>query len=300
MNSSFTKCLKSSRFAAMGTLLMIIGSSTSDAGMIIHSGDLLTVSTDNKLRSYSLAGTGTLVQTLQITGLGLELTPTGTAQGVSVLNSQLFIGLVSTNASFTPKIVEVDPETGAAINIFDTATPQITALGDDGTNLLLLDSVNTWDVYTYTTGGNFVSEVAMTRHTLSNFQMEGIDGDGSSIFMSANLGYQPIQINDTAGNLLSFFNTNVPTDSIRGLAYDPNDATLWVASGGNFHQFSQAGVALSTVTPGLGSSSVTGLEVISPSQQVVPEPGTLASLLSLVLFGTGAVFVRNRRAKQIS
>ncbi|MEX0727184.1 MAG: hypothetical protein WD065_13005, partial [Planctomycetaceae bacterium] len=149
MNSSFTKCLKSSRFAAMASVLMIIGSSTSDAGMIIHSGDLLTVSTDNHLRSYTFAGEPK--ETLEITGLSELLAANGTAQGVSVLNGKLFVGMVSTIGSFAPTIVEVDPDTGAAINEYATTAPIITALGDDGTNLLLLDSVNTWDVYTYTT-----------------------------------------------------------------------------------------------------------------------------------------------------
>ena len=88
-------------------------------------------------------------QTLAITGLP----GTGVPQGVSVLNNRVFIGLVSTIGIFTPKIVEVDPNTGAVLAIMNTVTPQITTLGDDGTNLLILNSSGTWDVYTYTTAG---------------------------------------------------------------------------------------------------------------------------------------------------
>ena len=270
--------LSGTAFAA----LVISSSVTLHAG-IIDSAGLLTVTSGNGLRSYTF--TGALQQTLAITGVP----PTGTAQGVSVINNHIFTSFVSTNGSFTPKIAEINPVTGAVLSLLNTATPQITALGDDGTNLLLLDSVNTWDVYTYATGGAFVSKVAIDRNSPFNFQMDGIDGDGQSLFVSTAQVHQPIVTNTTAGVFLSQFDTNMEQLSsyIGGLAHDPSDDTLWVAGNSEFRHFSRSGTLLSVANTGEGNTSVTGLEVIPAS---VPEPSTFI----LAVFGLSFVVWRRR------
>ena len=236
---------------------------------IIDTAGLLTVSGNNTLRSYKFDGTA--VSTLQINGLSPALSATGVAQGVSVLGSRLFVGMVSTNGSFLPKVVEVNPTTGAAISTFDTVPPSVTALGDDGTNLLLLDSVNAWNVYKYTPGGTFVSQTAINRNSPFNFQMEGIDGDGQSLFMSTAQVHQPIVTNTSAGVFESQFNTNMePLSSyIGGLGYNPTDDTLWVAGNSEFRRFTRSGMLLSAPNTGAGNTNVTGLEVIHGS---VPSP----------------------------
>jgi hypothetical protein len=199
---------------------------------------------------------------------------------VAVIGSRLFIGLVSSSALYTPKIVELNPTTGAVITIHDTIAPHLTALGDDGANLLLLDSVPTtpWQVYAYDTSGALVNQLSVDRHFPLNFQGEGIDSDGPSIFMSGQIAPypgQPVITNTSAGVYVNDFSTNMlPLVSfIGGLAYDRSDDTLWIAGNSEFRQFTQAGVLLSAVNTGLGNTGVTGLEVIARAPTgVVPEP----------------------------
>ncbi len=260
---------------------------------IINSGDLLTVSSGKVLNTYTYAGA--LQQTLPINfnpvGLGFE----GSPQGVAVIGNRLFIGMVSPNASFTPKILEINPTTGAVISVMNTATAQLTALGDDGTNLLLLNSqINApgddWQVYTYTTAGALVGQVGVSRNSASNFQGEGIDSDGASIFLSTTNAPQYVVTDTMAGAFQSTFNTNMfPLVSyIGGLAYDPNDDTLWVAGNSEFRHFTRSGTLLSAPNTGLGNSSVTGLEVIA-----VPEPSAFALVMFSLMF-LAKCFVRSR------
>jgi hypothetical protein len=275
MNTLFKTRPLGARFCTAVAMLGLSASANLYAG-IIDSAGLLTVSGNNSLRSYRFDGTP--MNTLQITGLSPALSATGVAQGVSVLGSRLFVGMVSTNGSFMPKIVEINPNTGVTVSILDTISPQITALGDDGTNLLFLDSVNVWNVYTYSPNGAFVSKVAIDRNSPFNFQMEGIDGDGQSLFMSTAQVHQPIVTNTSAGIFASQFNTNMePLSSyIGGLAYNPSDDTLWVAGTSEFRHFTRSGTLLSAPNTGAGNANVTGLEVIHSS---VPEPGTLVLLI---------------------
>jgi hypothetical protein len=254
------------------------------------------------LRSYTF--NGTLQQTLAINlssqPLAIQL---GTPQGVAVINNRLFIGLVSSNALFTPKIVELNPLNGAVLNLINTATPQITALGDDGTNLLLLNSVPTtpWQMYTYNTSGVLQSQTSMDRHFPLNFQGEGIDSDGQSVFMSGQVATypgQPVITNTTAGVYVSDFGTNMlPLVSfIGGLAYDHNDDSLWIAGNSEFRQFSRSGTLLDAVNTGLGNTGVTGLEVIAPaSVAAVPEPASLG-MCSIAALGCLVGACRRRKA----
>jgi hypothetical protein len=264
-----------------------------DAG-IITSGDLLTVSSDGKLRSYTFSGA--LQQTLSITGFpisGISASP----QGVSVIDNRLFVGLVSSNALYGPKILEVSPNTGAVINTMDTIAPHLTALGDDGTNLLLLDSVPTtpWQMYTYNTSGGLASQTSMDRHFPLNFQGEGIDGDGTSVFMSGQIAPypgQPVITNTAAGVYVSDFNTSMLplTSFIGGLAYDWNDDTIWIAGNSEFRQFSRSGSLLSVALTGQGNTGVTGLEVISPRVSAVPEPSTFVlGAFGMAILGSSIV-----------
>lgn len=270
MNSLLRASLSNNACRCAVAVVVLFSSASLYAGIIDSTG-LLTVGSNNTLRSYRFDGTP--LATLQISGLN------GVAEGVSVLGNRIFVGMVSTNGAFLPKLVEVNPTTGGAISIFDTISPQITALGDDGTNLLLLDSVNVWNVYTYTPSGAFVSKVAIDRNSPLNFQMEGIDGDGQSLFVSTAQGHQPIVTNTSAGVFASQFNTNMePLSSyIGGLAYNPTDDTLWVAGNSEFRHFSRSGTLLSAPNTGAGNTNVTGLEIIHGS---IPEPATYVLLIS--------------------
>ncbi len=282
MKSPLKRSSRVSRFAsaAIAALLMTTAADNLHAG-IINSGDLLTVSSDGTLRSYTFGGA--LQQTLAITGFPPAL-PNRSAQGVAVINGHLYIGLIKTTGSQLPKIVEVNPATGAVISIMDTAATYLTALGDDGTNLLLLDSVPTtpWQVYTYNTTGGLVTQTSVDRHFPLNFQGEGIDGDGKSIFMSGQVATypgQPVITNTAAGTYISDFSTGMlPLVSfIGGLAYNPNDETLWIAGNSEFRQFSRTGTLLSVADTGPDNTGVTGLEVIAPtSVAAVPEPASFA------------------------
>ncbi|MFN0196097.1 MAG: PEP-CTERM sorting domain-containing protein [Planctomycetaceae bacterium] len=301
MNTSSMRRSRAGSFAGAVAVLVIFFSATLHAS-IIDSGDLLTVSSSRTLKSYTFDGT--LIATLPITGLPLGGI-SGQPQGVSVIDNRLFIGLVSASNLYSPKIVEVNPTTGGVISTLDTVAPHLTALGDDGTNLLLLDSVPTtpWQVYTYSTSGTLVSQTSMDRHFPLNFQGEGIDSDGTSIFMSgqtATYPGQPVITNTTAGLYMSDFNTNMlPLVSfIGGLAYDQNDDTLWIAGNSEFRQFSRTGTLLSVVNTGLGNDGVTGLEIISPSiLESVPEPSSLV-LLGIGTASLSVVAIRRRRQQK--
>ncbi|MGD9632306.1 MAG: hypothetical protein AB7G28_00885 [Pirellulales bacterium] len=278
-------------FALAGAVISACGTLHAS---IISSGNLVTVSSDRALRSYTF--TGALMETLPISGLpisGISASP----QGVAVIGNRLFIGLVSATALYAPKIVEVNPTTGAVISILDTIAPHLTALGDDGANLLLLDSVPTtpWQVYAYNTSGVLVNQHSVDRHFPLNFQGEGIDSDGPSIFVAGQIATypgQPVITNTAAGAYVSDFGTNMlPLVSfLGGLAYDRSDDTLWVAGNSEFRQFSRAGVLLAAVNTGDGNTGVTGLEVIPLA---VPEP--TAVLVWSVLGGITFVIARQQR-----
>lgn len=295
MNVLFVRCLRVGTIstAVIVGVLVLFASKTLHAGMIIGSEGLLTVTTNQQLRSYTF--TGTLQQTLQITGLSGVLAG-GSPEGVAVIGNRLFIGLVSPIALFTPKIVEVDPNTGAVLTVLNTVAPQITALGDDGVNLLVLDSVNVFNVYTYATNGALVSTVALQRPFSGNIQADGIDGDGVSIFTAYDSTNRPILTNTVGGAAVSYFDTNLPSNVFPGgLAYDRTDGTLWIAdqsSVSEYRHYTQQGTLLSSFQA--DGAPITGLEVI---HGFVPEPSTL-TLLSLGTFGLlGKSRLRRRRVE---
>ena len=260
---------------------------------IIDSGDLLTVNSSRILNTYTYAGVPQ--QTLPINfapvGLGFE----GSPQGVAVIGNRLFIGMVSPNASFTPKILEINPNTGAVVSVMNTATPQLTALGDDGTNLLLLNSLivlpgDLWQVYTYNTAGALLAQTGVSRNSPNNFQGEGIDSDGSSIFLSDTNAPQNVITDSMAGAFQSTFSTGMLPilNFIGGLAHDPNDDTLWVAGNSEFRHFTRTGTLLGAPNTGLGNSSWTGLEVIA-----IPEPSAFALITAGLLLAKSTA--RRRR-----
>jgi hypothetical protein len=268
-------------FTVLAALVSLVFACGTLHASIIDSGDLLTVNSSRILNTFTYAGVPQ--QTLPINfnpvGLGFE----GSPQGVAVIGNRLFIGMVSPNASFTPKILEINPDTGAVMSVMNTATANLTALGDDGTNLLLLNSLinapgDDWQVYTYSTAGALLGQTGVSRNSANNFQGEGIDSDGSSIFLSDTNAPQFVITDSMAGAFQSTFNTNMQplVSFIGGLAYDRNDDTLWVAGNSEFRHFTRTGTLLSAPNTGLGNSSFTGLEVIG-----VPEPSALA----LMMFG---------------
>src|SRR5688572_26391978 len=272
---------KRARAAVIAALVSLTFACGSLHASIIDSGDLLTVNSSRILNTYTYGGVPQ--QTLPIDFNPVGGAFQGSPQGVAVIGSRLFIGMVSPNASFTPKILEINPNNGAVISVMNTATANLTGMGDDGTNLLLLNSQinapgDAWQVYTYSTAGALLGQTGVSRNSPNNFQGEGIDSDGSSIFLSDTNAPQNVITDSMAGAFQSTFNTNMfPLVSYIGaLAHDPNDDTLWVAGNSEFRHFTRTGTLLSAPNTGLGNSSWTGLEVIA-----VPEPSAFA----LIMFG---------------
>jgi hypothetical protein len=250
----------------------------------VISGDGLLVSTTtNVLTRFSFAGVPQ--ETVAITGLPA----TGVPLGVAVVSNRLFVGVVSPIALFVPSIAEINPVTGAVMSFTNTIVPILTSLGDDGTNLLLLNSNADFDAYRYSTSSTFVSKLVMTRPFVGNIQANGIDSDGTSIFTAFACGnpypVQPIVTNNaTTGAADTYFATNLdPNDPIRGLGYSETDDTFWVGTANIFRQYSRAGSLLNTIP---GTSTITGLEVL------VPEPSSFA--LAFVAMATTVASRRKR------